>query len=39
LLRLNKEYGYVLNITQQDFQIIDYEIGGVENDINIYQAQ
>ena len=38
-LRLNKEYGYVLNITQQDFEIIDYEIGGVENDITIYQAQ
>ena len=25
-LRLNKEYGHVLNITQQDFEIIDYEI-------------
>ena len=38
-LRLNKEHGYILNITQQDFEIIDYEIGGVENDITIYQAQ
>jgi len=38
-LRLNKEYGYILNITQQDFEIIDYELGGVENAIKIYQAQ
>ena len=38
-LRLNKEHGYVLNITQQDFEIIDYEIEGVENEITIYQAQ
>ena len=38
-LRLNKEYGYVLNITQQDFEIIDYEIEGIENEITIYQAQ
>ena len=37
-LRLNKEHGYVLNITQQDFEIIDYEIGGPENEITIYQA-
>jgi hypothetical protein len=38
-LRLNKEYGYVLNIQQQDFEIIDYELGGPENAIRIYQAQ
>ena len=38
-LRLDKEYGYILNITQQDFEIIDYEIEGVENAINIYQVQ
>ena len=38
-LRLNKEYGYILNITQQDFEIIDYELGGPENAIKIYQAQ
>ena len=38
-VRLNKEYGYFLNITQQDFEIIDYEIEGIENEITIYQAQ
>jgi hypothetical protein len=38
-LRLDKEYGYILNVTQQDFEIIDYEIEGVENAINIYQVQ
>ena len=38
-LRLNKENGYVLNIVQQDYEIIDYELGGVENAIKIYQAQ
>ena len=38
-LRLNKENGYVLNITQGDYEIIDYELGGVENAITIYQAQ
>ena len=38
-LRLDKQYGYLLNIIQQDYEIIDYEIEGVENAINIYQAQ
>ena len=38
-LRLNKENGYVLNITQGDYEIIDYELGGVENAITINQAQ
>ena len=38
-LRLNQENGYILNITQQDYEIIDYELGGVENAIKIYQAQ
>ena len=38
-LRLNKEYGYVLNIQQQDFEIIDYELGGIENAITINQVQ
>ena len=39
ILRLNKEYGYVLNITQGDYEIIDYELGGVENAITINQIQ
>jgi hypothetical protein len=38
ILRLDKEYGYVLNVTQGDYEIIDYEIGGVENAITIIQS-
>jgi len=38
-LRLNQENGYILNITQQDYEIIDYELGGPENAIKIYQVQ
>ena len=38
-LRLNKEYGYILNITQGDYEIIDYELGGIENAITINQVQ
>ena len=37
-LRLDKEYGYVLNVVQGDYEIIDYEIGGVENAITIIQS-
>ena len=39
ILRLDKEYGYILNVVQGDYEIIDYELGGVENAIRIYQAQ
>ena len=39
VLRLDKEYGYVLNIQQQDYEIIDYELGGIENAITINQIQ
>ena len=38
-LRLDKEYGYQLNIRQNDFEIIDFELEGIENAINIIQAQ
>ena len=38
ILRLDKEYGYVLNVIQGDYEIIDYEIGGVENAITIIQS-
>jgi topoisomerase IA-like protein len=38
-LRLDKEYGYQLNIKQNDFEIIDFELEGIENAINIIQAQ
>ena len=37
-LRLDKEYGYVLNVVQGDYEIIDYEIEGVENAITIIQS-
>ena len=39
ILRLDKEYGYVLNVVQGDYEIIDYELGGQENAIKIYQVQ
>ena len=38
-LRLDKEYGYVISFTQNDFQIMDYELGGAENVIDILQNQ
>ena len=36
-LRLDKEYGYVLNILQGEFEQYDFELGGIENVINIQQ--
>ena len=36
-LRLDKEYGYVLNIIQSEFEQYDFELGGIENAINIIQ--
>ena len=36
-LRLDKEYGYVLNIIQSEFEMYDFELGGVENAITIQQ--
>ena len=38
-LRLSKENTYQLNVQQQDFYVIDYEIGGNENAITIIQTQ
>ena len=38
-LRLDKEYGYVISFTQNDFSIFDYELGGNDNVINILQNQ
>ncbi len=38
-LRLDKENTYILNVQQQDYEIIDYTIGGQENEINILQSQ
>ena len=36
-LRLDKEYGYTLNIIQGEFEQYDFELGGSENAINIIQ--
>ena len=36
-LRLDKEYGYLLNIIQSEFEIIDFQLGGQQNEINIQQ--
>ena len=36
-LRLDKEYGYVLNIIQGEFEQYDFELGGIENAIIIQQ--
>jgi hypothetical protein len=39
ILRLNQENGYIINVTQGDTEIIDYELGDGDNYINIYQNQ
>ena len=39
VLRLNQENGYIINVTQGDKEIIDYELGDGDNYINIYQNQ
>ena len=39
VLRLDQENGYVINVTQGDMEIIDYELGDGDNVINIYQNQ
>ena len=36
-LRLDQEYGYIINVTQGDFEIIDYELGDGDNSIRINQ--
>ena len=39
VLRLNQEDGYIINVTQGDTEIIDYELGDGDNYIDIYQNQ
>ena len=36
-LRLDKEYGYVLNVIQGEFEQYDFELGGIDNAITIQQ--
>jgi hypothetical protein len=38
-LRLDKNDTYILNVRQQDYEIIDYTIGGQGNEIRIQQSQ
>ena len=38
VLRLDQEYGYIINVTQGDTEILDYELGdGATNVITINQ--
>ena len=36
-LRLDQEYGYILNIIQGEFEMYDFELLGQENEISIQQ--
>ena len=36
-LRLDKEYGYIINIVQDEFEMYDFELGGQDNEITIQQ--
>ena len=38
-LRLEKENSYMMNIIQGDFELLDFELGGIESEIIIYQSQ
>ena len=38
-LRLDKEYGYIINIIQDEFEMYDFELGGQDNEITIIQIQ
>ena len=38
-LRLDQEYGYILNIIQGEFEMYDFELLGQVNEINILQVQ
>jgi len=38
-LRLEQENTYMMNISQGDFELIDFELGGTESEITIIQTQ
>lgn len=38
-LRLNQQYGYNVNMQQQDFEYRDYQLGDGQNEIDIIQVQ
>ena len=37
-LRLDQQYGYILNIIQDEFEMYDFQLGGQDNEITIYQG-
>ena len=37
-ISIDKEYGYFLNVLQGEMEIMDYELAGQENEINIIQS-
>lgn len=37
-LRLDKEYGYIISFVQGDFESYDFELGGQDNAIRIFQS-
>jgi len=38
-LRLDQQYGYNVNMQQQDFEFYDYQLGDGQNEIDIKQVQ
>ena len=38
-LRLEQENSYMMNIQMGDFELIDFELGGIESEITIIQSQ
>jgi hypothetical protein len=38
-LLLEQENSYIMNIQMGDFELIDFELGGIESEINIIQSQ
>ena len=38
-LRLEQENSYIMNIQMGDFELIDFELGGIESEITIIQSQ
>ena len=37
-LRLDKEFGYIISFVQGDFESYDYELGGQQNEIRLFQS-
>ena len=38
-LLLEQENSYIMNIQMGDFELIDFELGGIESEITIIQSQ